>query len=65
MVRNNVSKREVKYINEELQQTVAVELSMSQAARKLYIPTSTLHNNTTEKHKGWVGRKTMQEEKLI
>ena len=61
MVRNYVAKREVKYINEELQQAVAAvasnELSISQAARKFNIP---LHNNVTEKQKG---RKTMQEKR--
>ena len=64
MVRNYVAKREAKYTNEELQQAVAAvasnESSMSQAARKFNIPTSTLRNNVTEKNKG---RKRMQEER--
>ena len=67
MVRNYMAKREAKYTNEQLQQAVAAVasngVSMSQAARKFDIPTSTQHNNVIEKHKGWGGRKTMQEER--
>ena len=63
MVRNYVTKRNSRYSKEELEMAITAvsmnELSMSQAAKKFNIPTSTLHDNITEKHKGQIGRKTV------